>query len=98
MTIWKLEWMKILLKLTFNREIVTALLEYKCFDYYFQVLFVNVTVWILLWILTLLSAFNISANIIHLEILRKSRLKRETEINWRRRKIFLEKVTGPRNI
>ena len=31
-------------KLTFNREIVTVLLEYNCFDYCFQLLFVNVTV------------------------------------------------------
>ena len=45
--IWKLEWLKILFKLTSKREVATALLECKCFDYYFQVLFVNITVWIL---------------------------------------------------
>ena len=51
-------------ELTSNREIVTALLEYICFDYCFPVLFVNVTG----WILTLLSALNISVNITHPEI------------------------------
>ena len=61
--------MKIILKLTFNREIIPALLEHNCFDYYFQVLFVNVTVWIFMWILTFFSAFNISLNITHPEIL-----------------------------
>ena len=48
--------MEIILKLTFNWEIVTALLEYSCFDYCFQILFVNFTVWMLFWILKLLSA------------------------------------------
>ena len=36
--------MKILFKLIFNRDIVTAMLEYNYFDCCFQVLFVNVTV------------------------------------------------------
>ena len=45
--IWKLEWLKILFKLTSKRKVASALLECKCFDYYFQVLFVNITVWIL---------------------------------------------------
>ena len=67
--------MKILYKLNFNREIVTALLEYNCFDYCIQVVFVNVTVLMLLWILTLLSTLNISVNITHPEVLRQSRLK-----------------------
>ena len=74
------------------------MLEYSRFNYCFQVLFVNVTVWILLWILTLLSALNISVNITHPEILRQSRLKWETEINWRGHEISFEKVTGPWNI
>ena len=46
--IWNLEWMKILFLLTFKREIVTSLLEYICFYSFFQVLFVNIAVWILL--------------------------------------------------
>ena len=79
--IWNLEWMKILFKLTFNREIVIPLREYKCFDYCFQVLFVNVTVWYY-------CALNISVNIVHSEILRQSRLKWETQINWRGHEIF----------
>ena len=66
--IWKLEWMKILLKLNSKREVVPAILKYKCFDYFFQILFGNITVWILLSILTLLSAFNISVNTYHPEI------------------------------
>ena len=33
-------------------------------------------------------------NITHPTILRQSRLKRETEINWKGYEIFLEKVTG----
>ena len=74
------------------------MLEYSRFNYCFQVLFMNVTVWILLWILTLLSALNISVNITHPEILRQSRVKWETEINWRGHEIFFEKVTGPWNI
>ena len=90
--------MKTLFKLTFNRETVTTLLEYNCIDYCFQLLFVSVTVWILLWILTLLNALNNSVNITHPEILRKSKLKWETEINWRGHEIFLEKVTRPWNI
>ena len=65
--IWKLKWLKILFKLTSKREVVTALLEYNCLDYFFQVLFVNVTVWVLLWILTLFSALNISVNTTHIE-------------------------------
>ena len=74
--LWKLEW----LKLTSKREVVTALLNYNCFDYFFQVLFVNVNVWILLWVLTLFSALNISVNTTHLEILRQSRLKCKTRL------------------
>ena len=54
--------------------------------------------WILLWILTLLSALNIYANIAHPEIVRQSRLKWETEIYWRCHEILFEKVTGPQNI
>ena len=54
-------------KLTFNREIAVPLLEYNCFDYCFQVLFVNVIVWIWLWVLTLLSTLNISVNITYPE-------------------------------
>ena len=92
---WKLEWTKILFKLTSKREVVICTVKYNCFDSFFQILFVNITVWILLWILMLLSALNISVNITHLEILRQSRLKWEIEINWRGHKIFLEKVTWP---
>ena len=62
-----------LFKLACNIEIVTALSEYNCFDYCFPILFVNVTGWILLyhvllWILTRLSALNISVDITHPEI------------------------------
>ena len=59
MIIWKLEWLKVLFKITTKREVDTALLDYNFFDYFFQVLFVNVTVSILLSILllTLFSAF-----------------------------------------
>ena len=59
MIIWKLEWLKVLFKITTKREVDTALLEYNFFDYFFQVLFVNVTVSTLLSILllTLFSAF-----------------------------------------
>ena len=53
---WKLKWMKILFKLTFKREVFTTHLEYNCFDYFFQILFVNITVWILLWMLTVTLA------------------------------------------
>ena len=67
--IWKLEWLKALLKLTSKKHVNTALLEYSCFDYFLQVLFVNVTVWILFWILTLFSALNISVNTTYIEIL-----------------------------
>ena len=56
-------------KLNSRREVVTALLEYNWFNYLFQVLFVNVTVWILLKILTLFRALNISVNTTHPEIL-----------------------------
>ena len=68
--IWKLEWLKIIFKIIFNREVVTALLEYDCFDYLFQVFFVNTTVWILLKILSLFSVLNISVNTNHPKILR----------------------------
>ena len=68
--IWKLEWMKILFELTLNIEIIIALLEYNCFDYCFQVLFMNVTfeyycechcfllLWIILWILPVLKYYD----------------------------------------
>ena len=92
--IWKLEWMKTLFKLTFKREVVTALLKYNFFDYFFQVLFVNTTAWMLLWILTLFRALNISVNTTHPEILQQSRFKWETKFNWRSH----EKDTGPWNI
>ena len=59
--------MRFFFKLTLNRKIVTALLEYNCFDCCFQLLFVNVTVWILLWTLTLLCALKISISITHPE-------------------------------
>ena len=85
-------------KLIFNREIVTALLEYNCFDYCFQELFVNVIVWILLWILTILSALNIFVNITHPKILQQSNFKWGTEINWSGHEIFLKKVTRSWNI
>ena len=68
--IWKLEWMKILFELTLNIESIIALLEYNCFDYCFQVLFMNVTfeyycecqrfllLWIILWILPVLKYYD----------------------------------------
>ena len=96
--VWKLELLKIFLKLTSKREFVATLLEYNYFDYFFQVLFVNVTVWVLLWLLTLFSALDISVNTTHPEILRLSKLHCESKINWRGHEIFLEKVTGPWNI
>ena len=79
--------MKVLFELTFNREVVAALLEYM-------------TVRILLWILKLLSALNTTHNLsvvntTHPEILRQWRLKLETKINRRGHEIFFEKVTGP---
>ena len=89
--IWKLEWMETLFKLTFKREVVTALLEYNCFDYFFQVSFVNTTASILLWILTLFRALNISVNTTHPEILQQSRLKWETKFNWRGHQTFFRK-------
>ena len=89
--IWKLEWMKIPFKLTFKREVVTALLEYNSSGYFFQVLFVNIPVWILLWILTLFSALSISVNTNHLEILRQSRLRWETKFNWKGHETFFRK-------
>ena len=75
-------------KLTSKREIVTTLLENNCFDYFFQVLFVNVTVWILFWLLTLFSTLDFSVNTTHPKILRQSRLKMKL-------KFFFEKITGP---
>ena len=48
---------KNLFKLTFKREVVTLMLEYSCFDYFFEVLFSNNTVSILLWILTISKYF-----------------------------------------
>ena len=89
--IWKLEWMKIPFKLTFKREVVKALLEYNYFDYFFQVLFVNILVCILFWVLTLFSALNISVNTTHPEILRQSRLRWETKFNWRGHEMFFWK-------
>ena len=47
----KLEWNKVLFKLTFKRDVVTSLSAYNCFRSFLQVLFVNITVRILLWIL-----------------------------------------------
>ena len=88
--IWKLEWLKIF-KLTSKMEVVTALLQCNCFDYFFQVLFINVTVWILLKILTHFSVLNIYLNTTHPETLRYSRLKREAKINWKSHEIFFWK-------
>ena len=42
----------------------------------------------LLWVLTLLRALSISVNTTHPKILRQSRLKWETKINWRDHKFF----------
>ena len=89
--IWKLEWMKILFKLTFKREVVNSPSEYDSFDYFFQVLLMNIAVWILLWILTHFSALDISVNTTHLEILQQSRLKWETRFNWRGHEFFFQK-------
>ena len=89
--IWKLEWMKVPFKLTFKREVVKALLEYNYFDYFFQVLFVNILVCILFWVLTLFSALNISVNTTHPEILRQPRLRWETKFNWRGHEMFFWK-------
>ena len=86
--IWKLEWLKVIFKLTSKREVVTALLEYNCFDYLFQVLFVNVTVWISLWILTLFSALNISVNTTHPEIVDSQSLNVKIKLIGRAMKLF----------
>ena len=97
--LWKLEWMKILFKLTFNGEIATALLEYNCFDYYFQVLLVNVSVWIFMWILTLLSTLNNFVKLPTLKYYDSQGLNEwETEINRRDHENFLRKGTEPWNI
>ena len=55
--IWKLEWMNL-------QERSCYLTEYSCFDYFLQVLFGNITVWILLRILTFSSVLSISVNTI----------------------------------
>ena len=82
----------------FFREVATVQVEYNCFDYCLQVLFVNVTVGILLWISMLLSALNISIKTARSEIVQKPRLKWETKTNWRGHEFFFEKITGPLNI
>ena len=96
--IWKLEWLKILFELTSKKEIITALLEYNCFDYFFQSLFVNVTVSVLLWILTFFVLW------IFLWILPTLKYYDSQGLNVRLKliggamKYFFEKVTGPWNI
>ena len=52
--IWKLEWLKILFKLIFKGQVVTALLEYNCFDYYY----LWMLLWIFLWILPTLNYYD----------------------------------------
>ena len=49
--------MKILFKITFKTEVVTALLEYNCFDFSFQVLFVIIAVNITTYIIVNINAF-----------------------------------------
>ena len=51
---WKLEWLKILFKLIFKGQVVTALLEYNCFDYYY----LWMLLWIFLWILPTLNYYD----------------------------------------
>ena len=79
-------------KLTFNREIAIQLLEYNCFDYWFQVLFVNVAVWILLWILTLLSTLSISVNITYPEYYDGQGLNEKLKLNGGPMKFFSKKL------
>ena len=81
---WKLEQMKNLFKLTFKREVVTLMLEYSCFDYFFEVLFSNITVninnfkiFLLLIFWWMLSWNNTTVKVYE---------------------IFSEKLTGPWNI
>ena len=81
-------------KLAFDREIVAALLEYNCFDYWFSVLFVNVKVWILLWILTLFSALNISVNITHAETYDSQGLNEKLKLIGAAMKFFSKKLLG----
>ena len=81
-------------KITFIREIITALLENNCFDYCFQVLFVNVTGWILLWILKLLSDLNISVNIIHPEIYDSQGLNEKLNLIGGAMKFFSKRLLG----
>ena len=52
--IWKLEWLKILFKLISKGQVVTALLEYNCFDYYY----LWMLLWIFLWILPTLNYYD----------------------------------------
>ena len=93
--IWKLEWMKILFILIFNKEIATPLLEYNYFDYCFQVLFVNVAVWILLWILMLPGPLNISLNIITiLKYYGSQGLNEELKLTGGDTNFFLKKLLG----
>ena len=89
--------MKILFKLTSKREVVISLLKYNCFDYLFQVLFVNDTVWILLWILTLFSALKISI-LPALKYCDSQGLNARLKLIGEVKKCFFEKVTGPWNI
>ena len=44
----------------------------------------SITFWLILWILTLFSALNISVNTAHPDILRQLRLKWEIKFNWGR--------------
>ena len=96
MIIWKLEWLKVLFKLTTKREVDTALLEYNFFDYFFQVLFVNVTFWILLSILllTLFSDFNISVSTTHLKYYNSQGLTARLKLIGGAMKYFLKKLLG----
>ena len=52
--IWKLEWLKILFKLISKGQVVTALLEYNCFDYYY----LWMLLWIFLWMLPTLNYYD----------------------------------------
>ena len=90
---------KPLFKLTFKRKVVTSMLEYNCFDYFFEVLFSNITVWILLWILTIFKYFCFEYfGECYPEILRQSKFNWETKISGRVHEILSEKVTGLWNI
>ena len=83
--------MKILFELAFKRKIVTSLLKYNCLDYFFQVLFVNIFMWILLliWTLSLLWIFlSISATLKYYN----TRVKWEAKINGIDHESFFEKL------